>query len=105
MPNNKRKGQAPPRYDEAFKTGAIRLVTEQNRPCKDVAEELGICIDTLKNWLKAAGHATNRAHPSTGNPSRVRELEVEIRALKKALAEKEETIDVLKKSVGIFSKL
>ncbi|MDL2318655.1 transposase [Eubacteriales bacterium OttesenSCG-928-A19] len=104
MPTNKRKGVPPPRYDAAFKAGAIRLVTEQNRPCKEIAEELGICIDTLKSWLKAAGHASVTARPSTANPSRIRELEAENRALKKTLAEKEETIDVLKKSVGIFSK-
>lgn len=36
---------------------------------------------------------------------RQRELEAENRALRKQLAEKDEVIDVLKKSVGIFSKL
>lgn len=36
---------------------------------------------------------------------RQRELEAEIRSLRKQLAEKNEVIDVLKKSVGIFSKL
>ena len=36
---------------------------------------------------------------------RQRELEAEIRSLRKQLAEKDEVIDVLKKSVGIFSKL
>lgn len=50
----KKKGMAPPRYDEKFKEGAIRLVTEQGRPSREVASELGICIDTLRSWLKAA---------------------------------------------------
>jgi transposase len=103
MTEKKRKGVPPPRYDEAFKAGAVRLVTEQKRPLKDVAEELGICIDTLKAWLRRTGHGI-KAIPSAGNHSRVRELEAEVKALKKTLAEKEETIDVLKKSVGIFSK-
>ncbi len=35
---------------------------------------------------------------------RIRELEAEIRSLRKQLGEKEEIIDVLKKSVGILSK-
>lgn len=35
---------------------------------------------------------------------RIRELEAENRALRKQLNEKEEVIDVLKKSVGILSK-
>ena len=50
-----KKGTMPPRYDEAFKDGAIKMVTEQGRPSKEVATELGICIDTLKSWLKRAG--------------------------------------------------
>ena len=40
-----RKHEAPPRYDAAFKEGAIRLVTEEGRPMREVAEELGICTD------------------------------------------------------------
>ena len=50
-----KKGTIPPRYDEAFKAGAVKMVTEQGRPSKEVAAELGICIDTLKSWLKRAG--------------------------------------------------
>ena len=50
-----KKGTMPPRYDEAFKAGAVKMVTEQGRPVKEVASELGICIDTLRSWLKRAG--------------------------------------------------
>ena len=54
MSTKERKHPAPPRYDEAFKAGAVRMVTEQGRPSREVAAELGICIDTLRSWLKAA---------------------------------------------------
>ena len=50
-----RKHEAPPRYDAAFKEGAIRLVAEEGRPMREVAEELGVCTDTIRNWLKASG--------------------------------------------------
>ncbi len=40
------------------------MVTEQGRPSKEVVAELGICIDTLRNWLKAAGE------PSPGQADR-----------------------------------
>ena len=30
-----KKGTAPPRYDEAFKAGAVQLVTEQVSPSPD----------------------------------------------------------------------
>ena len=42
-----KKGTMPPRYDEAFKAGAVKMVTEQSRQIKDVAGELGICTDTV----------------------------------------------------------
>ena len=39
-----------------------------------------------------------------GVAQRIRELEAELRSLRKQLCEKDEVIDILKKSVGILSK-
>ena len=99
-----KKGAPPPRYDEAFKAGAVRLVTEQGRQPTEVAKELGICIDTLRNWLKLSGVQMGQASRQNREQQRIRELEAENRSLRKQLGEKEEVIDVLKKSVGILSK-
>lgn len=104
MEQKNKKRTAPPRYDDAFRTGAIRLVTEQHRPAKEVAAELGICIDTLKSWLKAAGVHPSSAERDNRDLRRLRELEVEVRSLRKQVVEKDEVIDVLKKSVGILYK-
>ena len=99
------KQTAPPRYDEEFKAGAVRMVIEQGRPSREVAKELGICIDTLRSWLKAAGAPTpGQADRQNRDAKRLRELEAENRALRKKLEEKDEAIDILKKSVGILSK-
>ncbi len=56
----KKKGSAPPRYDEKFKEGVIRLITERGRPSKEVEAELGIYLDTLRNLLKTAGAPSPR---------------------------------------------
>lgn len=105
MSTKERKHPAPPRYDEAFKAGAVRMVTEQGRPSREVAAELGICIDTLRSWLKAAGAPSpGQADRQNRDARRLRELEAEIRALRKKLEEKDGVIDILKKSVGILSK-
>ena len=102
MAQNKRKG-APPRYDDAFRAGAVRLVLESGRAPKDVAAELGISIDSLRSWLqKATGSQTPvRDH---AKDQRYRALEAENRALKKALAQKDDDIAVLRKSLGIVSR-
>ena len=105
METKRKKGVAPPRYDEAFKAGAVKLVTEQGRPSVEVARELGICIDTLRSWLKAAtGEKAGTVDRQNRESRRMRELEAENRALRKQVTEKEEVIDILKKSVGILSK-
>ena len=92
----KKKGTPPPRYDEAFRAGAIRMVTEQGREPKEVARDLGICIDTLRNWLKSAGMQLGQVSRHNREQQRIWELEAENRALRKQLGEKEEVIDILK---------
>ncbi len=71
-----KKGTPPPRYDEAFKAGAVRLVTEQGRQPVEVAKELGICIDTLRSWLKASGIQMGQASRQDREQHRIRELEI-----------------------------
>ena len=99
-----RKHEAPPRYEAAFKEGAIRLVTQEGRPMREVAQELGVCVDTIRNWLRAAGIQPTETERQNRMNRRQRDLEAENRALRKQLAQKDEVIDILKKSVGILSK-
>ena len=80
------------------------MVTEQGREPKEVARDLGICIDTLRNWLKSTGMQLGQVSRHNREQQRIRELEAENRALRKQLGEKDEVIDILKKSVGILSK-
>ena len=75
MEQKRKKGVAPPRYDEAIKAEAVRMVTEQGRPSAEVARELGICIDTLHSWLKAAaGVSTGQADRQNREARRLWEL-------------------------------
>ena len=46
-----KKGTMPPRYDDAFKSGAIKMVTEQGQPSKEVAKKDEV-IDVLKKSVK-----------------------------------------------------
>ena len=80
------------------------MVTEQGRQPVEVARELGICIDTLRAWLKASGVQMGQASRLNRERQRIRELEAELKSLRKQLGEKDEVIDILKKSVGILSK-
>ena len=99
-----RKHKTLPRYDAAFKEGTIRLVTQEGRPMRKIAQELGVCVDTIRNWLRAAGIQPTETERQNRMDRRQRDLEAEIRSLRKQLAQKDEVIDILKKSVGILSK-
>ena len=99
-----KKGTPPQRYEGAVKAGAVRRGTEQGRDPKEGAGALVICIDTLGNGLKAAGMQRGQVSRHNREQQRIRELEAENRALRKQLGEKDEVIDILKKSVGILSK-
>ena len=99
-----KKGSAPPRYDEEFKKGAMALVTEKGMPLKTAAKDLGICPDTLRSWLNASGYKPAEVAKQHRADSRQKELEAEIKKLRKQLAEKDEVIEILQKSVGILSK-
>jgi len=103
MKTTQKKKGAPPRYDAPFKEGAIKLVTEQGRSTTEVARELGISVDTLRSWLKTAGIAPSAADRSNKEAKRIKELEAQVRELRKQITEKDEVITVLKKSVGILS--
>jgi len=98
------KKKAPPRYDAAFKEGAVKLVTEHGRQPKEVADELGISVTSLRDWLKLSGVSPKEAGRSNKDAKRIKELEAQLREVRKQSAEKDEVIAVLKKSVGILSK-
>lgn len=99
-----KKGVPIPRYEESFKLGAVKLVVENGRSPKEVADELGVHVDTIKSWLKSSGYST-KIHKEKADNKKVRELESEVKSLKKQLEKKNEVIEVLKKSIGIISEI
>lgn len=72
------------------------MVIEQGHEPKEVARELGICIDTLRSWLKVSGMQLGQVSRYNWEQQRIQELEAEIRTLRKQLGEKDEVIDILK---------
>ena len=84
------------RYDDEFKTSAVKLVTEKGRSISTVAKDLGISEPALRRWIKA--------NTEPVRTSKVSELEAEIKRLKKELEDTQDTVKILKKSVAIFIK-
>ena len=84
------------KYSEEFKREAVRMALEGEMSQSRVARDLGININTLTNWIKAA---------KVTRGGEVREtLEQENRRLRRELAIVTEERDIVKKAIGIFSK-
>jgi len=79
------------------------MITEQQLPIKQVAAELGICLDTLRAWLRNAGLNPLTENHSNNIPKKVHDLEALVHDLNKKLVHKEEVINTLKNSIGIIS--
>jgi len=86
------------RYDDEFKTHAVKMVVEQDRTISAVASDLGVSQPTIRRWVRQA------TKPESSKDKRIAELEAENKKLKKQLANTKETVDILKKSVAIFIK-
>lgn len=92
MGNNNNK------YDDEFKTSAVKMVVEKGRSIRAVAKDLGISEPALRRWVKA------NTEPEDSTSKKLTELEAENKRLRKELEDAKDTVNVLKKSVAIFVK-
>jgi transposase len=86
-------------FTEAFKREAVRKA-EASQNVSHTARELGISNKTLHEWIKQFGQ------PRTldVNTATMSELSARIRELERTVAQKEATIQVLKKAISIVSQ-
>jgi transposase len=88
-------------YTKAFKESAVELIRSSGRPIKELAGELGICLENLRRWRREAeeaGEGPKKAFPGRGNAR-----DEELTRLGKRVADLEESNEILKKAVAIFS--
>lgn len=71
-------------YSPEFRDEAAKMVTETGRTVAEVARELGLNQQTLRNWVNAYEAAHDAPEPSLGvsERARLRELEEENRQLR-----------------------
>lgn len=87
------------RHDEAFKRSAVELWLQGGRTIEQIARELGISTQSLKQWRKQLA-----ALPATGLGQRsVGQLEEENRRLRREVRHLAQQRDILKKTLGIIA--
>jgi transposase len=87
------------RYDEAFKRSAVELWLQGGKSVQQIARELGISDQSLKNWKKQLA-----VLPATGPGQRsLQQLEEENRRLRREVRLLAQQRDILKKTLGIIA--
>lgn len=83
-------------YPEAFTQEAVRLVTDQGMRPSQVARDLDLDIDTLRRWLRVASTPpTPSTAPTAAELTQLRRENEQLRMER----------DMLKKAIGIFSRM
>ena len=87
-------------FDEPFRREAVRLAESGTMPIAEVARQLGVHVETLRNWR-------NEIHARTGEgtaAATVPSLEEENRRLRRENARLLEEREILKKATAFFAK-
>jgi transposase len=87
------------KYPEQFRRDAVELARSSDRPLRQVARELGVNHETLRNWVRTAEQAQVRPVDTTAAVG-----QEELRALRKRVAELELEKDILRKAAAYFAQ-
>lgn len=85
------------RYNKEFKEEAVQLA-QKSRNTSETARNLGLQQSVLRRWKKELEQAGKQAFPGKGHPP-----DEEWRRLQRENQRLKETVDILKKAVGIFT--
>lgn len=85
-------------YSREFKEEAVRLA-QKNGNQTQTAQDLGIHQSVLRRWKKELETDGQQAFPGKGYTK-----DEELRRLQKENQRLKDTVEILKKAVGIFSK-
>ena len=88
-------------YSNDFKVQAVKRVIEDGISSAQVARELGININTLREWVRRYKEDQNEPFVGSGN---LRTEARNIRELEKRIKDLEEENAILKKAAAIFAQ-
>jgi transposase len=92
-------------FSREFKAEAVRLIKSSAKPLNQVARDLGVRSDTLRNWVQQiegrAGLSAEDVFPGNGKRSSQDE---EMRQLRRENEQLRQERDFLKKAAAYFAK-
>ncbi|WP_375547185.1 IS3 family transposase [Micromonospora chalcea] len=92
----------PSKYTEEFRRDAVDLVRSSRRPINQVARELGMSHETLRNWVRAAERQIQTGSGASGEALSVADKDAEIARLRREVAELRQEKEILRKAAAYF---
>ena len=107
MMKRRKSGNSTRALSDDFRREAVRLVEAGTKPIVQIARELNVDLETLRNWRRKfgtpeAGTADGRV-PVLRRPT-VASMEAEVRRLERENAQLKEEREILKKATAFFAK-
>jgi transposase len=90
----------PSKYSSEFRRDAVALVHSTGRPINQVARELGLSHETLRNWVKRDQIDRGQGEPRELTTSQLEEL----RQLRRRVVELEAEREILRRAAAYFAK-
>jgi transposase len=90
--------KAPKPYPDQFKREAVELVRISGRPIRQIADELGVADQTLRNWIIADEAARGGTESKLAGDERE-----ELKALRKENKRLRMEREILKKAAAFFA--
>jgi len=89
-------------YSREFKLEALRLIKESGLSVAQAARDLDIAESALWRWKKQYEEDADQAFPGKGH---LRPQDEELHRLRRELERMREERDILKKALGVFSRM
>ena len=86
------------KYTEEFKLSAVKMIVEQGRSVREVAQNLDVNETTLHSWKRKA------MSEETESPGKLTSKDEEIRRLRRELANAKKDQEILKKAAAYLAK-
>ncbi|MFD0223944.1 transposase [Streptomyces hirsutus] len=95
-----KKSNTRKRYTAEFKRDAVALVHSSGKTVTEVAREIGVSAEGLRNWVRQ--DQADRGHGPVGTLTS--DEKEELRRLRRENREQQQTIEVLKKAAAFFAR-
>jgi transposase len=91
-------------FTSEFKEAAVRRAASGDATVLEVARELGIRADRLREWIAQAQSGQRRPRPAGGARTPPLSVDEEVRQLRREVAQLREERDILKKAAAFFAR-